>query len=646
MAVRACQSLRSVLVVCVCLGLSALMTGCALFYGSNRSTNPAVAIYTYPKAIAAGSSATLTVTALNSSQITITGSDGSSFTLPGTGGAQPVSPAQTTKYTATAVGKNGSATSTVSLLVTTGTFTSINHVIFLLQENHTFDNYFGMLNPYRKANNMNIGDDGVDYEVDGIDDKLTAISNQDDEGTAFSPFKFKSTCIEDESSDWLASYGDVNRYDFSTTRKIGMDGFVHNAEGYAKSCSKSGPTSGLCAGSFSDLTGKSSMGYYDQDFLNYYYYMASQFAVSDRWFSPVSSKSVNNRIATFTGGTTQGLVKDPGGNDSLPQLDIPTIFQALDQAHVSWKMYYIATQGGCGAGGPCTGTPNAPYPATDFSNLLYSKTYIYENPGGAACIAPTQASSVVGDTSNSFCIDPTHISPIANYFTDLTNGTLPNFAFIEAGYGFSDEHPGSGQSILVGQSQVASLINALMQSPSWLDSVFFMAYDEGGGPFDHVPPVPGHSNDFSDPSIQSLAADISAIDVNPDSFHPCVPTGGTPTTHCDLAATDPGAKPTDAAAAQGFSAQLGFRVPNMVISPFVRKHYVSHVPMDHTAVIRFVENRFLGAAALTGRDVAQPNLFDFFDFNAIPWLTPPNPPAPVTKGSLGSDPCTPDSVGP
>jgi len=44
------------------------------------------------------------------------------------------------------------------------------------------------------------------------------------------------------------------------------------------------------------------------------------------------------------------------------------------------------------------------------------------------------ASSVVGDASNSFCVDPTHIAPLAQYYTDLTNGTLPSFAFIEAGY--------------------------------------------------------------------------------------------------------------------------------------------------------------------------------------------------------------------
>ena len=90
------------------------------------------------------------------------------------------------------------------------------------------------------------------------------------------------------------------------------------------------------------------MGYYDQEFLNYYYYMASQFAVSDRWFSPVSSKSIANRIATFTGGTTQGLVYDPGGDDHLnTQLAITTIFEELDKANVSWKIYYTVTQGFC-----------------------------------------------------------------------------------------------------------------------------------------------------------------------------------------------------------------------------------------------------------------------------------------------------------
>jgi phospholipase C len=90
---------------------------------------------------------------------------------------------------------------------------------------------------------------------------------------------------------------------------------------------------------------------------------------------------------------------------------------------------------------------------------------------------------------------------------------------------------------------------------------------------------------------------------------------------------DPGYNSGDAAAQQGFAAQLGFRVPNIVISPFTRRHYVSHIPMDHTAIIKFVENRFIGSSAhLTNRDAAQPNLLDFFDFNAAPWTNPPFPP--------------------
>jgi phospholipase C len=252
---------------------------------------------------------------------------------------------------------------------------------------------------------------------------------------------------------------------------------------------------------------------------------------------------------------------------------------------------------------------------------------------------------MVNDPTDSFCIDTSHIAPLSTYYSDLTNGTLPSFAFIEAGYGNSDEHPGSGQSILSGQIQVAKVINAFMASPEWNNSVFFLSYDEGGGPYDHVPPVPGHSNDNTDPTLQAVTPDIDQIAVAADGYAPCVPTGGVPSLHCDLFADDPGANAGDAAAAgeQGFAAQLGFRVPNIIISPFTRKHYVSHTPMDHTAVIKFVENRFIGPAAhLTARDAAQPNLLEFFDFTNIPWATPPTPPVPFSSTST----CTPISMGP
>lgn len=306
------------------------------------------------------------------------------------------------------------------------------------------------------------------------------------------------------------------------------------------------------------------------------------------------------------------------------------------------------TQGQCLDPDDCSSTTvqDPAFPSTTLGYLTYFTKYFYENPTGAACTAPTQPSSAVGDSSNSFCIDPTHVAPLSQYFTDLTNSALPSFAYIEPGYGINDEHPGSGESILDGQTQVAKIINALMASPEWGSSVFFLSYDEGGGPYDHVPPVPGHSNDNTDPSLGSLS-DISTIAVNPDSYNPCAPPSGTPTIHCDLPANYPGENPGDAAAVQGFAAQLGFRVPNLVISPFTRKHYVSHIPMDHTAVIKFVESRFIGPSAhLTARDAAQSTLLDFFDFTNVPWATPPSPPAPATPASLGSDPCTPTSMGP
>jgi phospholipase C len=671
-----------------------------------------VSITANPTTIFSGDTSTLTVTAtLATAPVMVAGSDGSSYTLTDTGGKQVVSPTTTTAattvtYTATATGAGSPATATATVTVNPSATAqqSVKHVIFMMQENHSFDNYFGMLNPYRQGNSTgsqawNVGDDGLTYNVDGIDPSnklanINNVSNPTDPGTpvnappgtpdppaSFSLFKFTSTCIDDETSGWLASFGDVNRYDFTSDRKIDMNGFVHNANGYAGSCRAA--NSG-CSGTFTgDYYGQRSMGYYDQDTFNYYYYMASQFALSDRWFSPVATKTVDNRIATFTGGTTQGLVQDPGGDDHLDEnLPINTILQNLTVAKVSWKLYYTVTLGFCLNDDDCTSsTPNKYFPATDFNNLSDATNYLRlnpNNPSGSTCatlVPPLEPSSDVGDTTNSFCIDTNHIAPISQYYTDLTQGTLPSFAFIEPGYANNDEHPGSGQPVLAGQKEVATVVNALMATAGttnnyWANSIFFFAYDEGGGPYDHVPPVPGHTNDYTTSSSLgyitgglSEPPDIGPITVNPDpspnanpatpppnQFFPCLPPNppGTATIHCDLEAGWPGAPiapaTTDVVTENGFGAQLGFRIPNIVISPFSRRHYVSHIPMDHTAVIRFVEDLFIGNQKyLTLRDAVQPNLLDFFDFNNTPWATPPTPPMPLApdKGV-----CNPASFAP
>ena len=630
----------------------------------STAPKPTVTITANPTSTIAGQSSTLSVVATNATQVVISDNvDSTTYTLSATGGTQNVSPTSTTTYTATATGANNqTATATATVTVGPGSLNaSVNHIIFMMQENRTFDHYFGMLNPYRVANGFTTGEDGVTYSVDGIDDKLNTISNQDDAGNSYSLFKLSSTCIDDDSSAWLPAYGDVNRYDFSLTRGIDMDGFVHTAEGYANFCAM--PTSNCTGGQFTDLVGQRAMGYYDQGYLNYYYYMASQFALSDRWFSPVADESVPNRIAAMTGGTTQGLVHDPGSNeDNLNvQLTIPTIFQELDSNNVTWKIYYSTTLDQClsDVDGDCgNGQTSNKYPATTFSYFTYSVNYIYlKSVQRPTCVAPTQDSgTAVGDPNNAFCIDTNHVAPLSQFTTDLANSTLPSFSWIEPGYSNNDEHPGSGQSILIGQAQVASLFNAFMASPSWKDSIFFLSYDEAGGPYDHVPPVAGHTNDQTDAQVLAdYPTDISSIAVNPDSFNPCIPANGTdtPTLHCDLrtvppaANRDPGTLSTDAPAQQGFAAQLGFRLPNVVLSPFTRKHYVSHRPMDHTAVIKLVERRFIGSsAALTPRDAAQPDLLDFFDFSNVPWLTPPSGVPQPYSPSQAAATCTPANLGP
>jgi phospholipase C len=405
-----------------------------------------------------------------------------------------------------------------------GSAGAINHVIFMLQENRSFDTYFGQLNAYRQTQGLSANVDGMPVNA----------SNPADDGTMVSAFKLNTLCIENLSPAWLESHGDYNRYD--PTGPPLMDGFVHTAQGLAK------------FEGFKDTAGRRAMGYYDASDLPYYYFMATAFATSDRWFAPMPTNSPPNRIAAFA-ATTQGHAHEP-----LQELTTPTIFHRLSSAGISWKIYYTDVT--------ASGTP-----ADSLDNYW-----------------PTFAKAYSGN-----------IVPVSQYLSDAANGTLPAFAFIEAGY-FSgrDEHPGTGQNIQAGQQYVASLINALMSSPSWKDSVFFLSFDEGGATYDHVAPMKA---------------------VQPDGIPPR-----------DLTPTDQ----------RGDFTRTGFRVPLIVVSPFTRKGYVSHTAADYTAILKFVETRW-DLPPLTKRDAAQMDMTEFFNFGNPPWAVPPNPPAAEVDTSRCTD---------
>src|SRR5262249_60838969 len=85
----------------------------------------------------------------------------------------------------------------------------------------------------------------------------------------------------------------------------------------------------------------------------------------------------------------------------------------------------------------------------------------------------------------------THVFPIAQYYADLTAGTLPQVAFVDPDLAAppkqeNDEHPPS--NVQVGQKFVADAINGLMASTAWTSTAFFLSYDEHGGFYDHVVP--------------------------------------------------------------------------------------------------------------------------------------------------------------
>jgi phospholipase C len=422
---------------------------------------------------------------------------------------------------------------------------AINHVIIMFQENRSFDDYFGQMTAYRQTNSIPIN------SSDGRINDLSSgsFSNVSPVAGPIASYHTGSVCTEDLTPAWSESHHMMNLSDPSAGGPNSpMNGFVNVAYGISQYAASLGIT-------LADQTGKRAMGYFDDSQLNYYYFMASNFAMSDMFFSPIPARTTENRLFFFA-ATTQGHAHEPNGT----QLTAKPLMQELDANNISWKIYVKDKFPGAGGG-----------------LYTYLSYFTYFNKAGVSA----------------------HVVPISEYFTDVQAGTLPNVAFIETGqFSGLDEHPSnfnpatktlSPVNVQAGAAFVETIINALMGSKSWEDSVFFLTWDEGGGLFDHVPPI----------AVPS-----------PDGIPPQ-----------DLVATDP----------RGDFTITGFRIPNIVVSPFAKKNFVSHTPMDFTAYLKFIETRW-GLPPLTQRDASMPDMTEFFDFANPPWVTPPVLPAQNTSG--------------
>ncbi len=256
-----------------------------------------------------------------------------------------------------------------------------------------------------------------------------------------------------------------------------------------------------------------TMGFYDErDIPNYWAY-ARHFTLADRFFCSAMGPSLPNHlysVAASARGVTSNLKNPPGGG-----FDFPSLPDRLQAAGVSWTCY---------AGG------KDPW---DFSalNPLAGFLTIRNDPSMNA-----------------------HLVKTTSFFRDLRDGTLPSAAWVFPS-GEESEHPLS--DIQVGMWFVTAVVNAVMKSPYWLNTVIIVTWDEYGGFFDHVSP----------PQVDE--------------------------------------------------AGYGPRVPALVISPYARPGYVDHGVYDFTSVLRFMEDTF-GVAPLASRDGRASSIAAALDLDQAP----------------------------
>lgn len=259
-----------------------------------------------------------------------------------------------------------------------GDISAVQHIIFTMQENRSFDHYFGKLPQYRAAN-------GYPGEVAGL--PAVATNPSYDKTYLVESHHIETDRHENLSPAWNESHRQWNRQDPSSS--IGtLDGFVYAAANYSRQVT-SEPT---C-----DYEGVRAMGYYDETDLPYYYALGSKFAISDQFFSSVLSATQPNRMYLLS-GSSHGYVRPLRESAGDRQIAAPTIFDVLEEKGVSWKIYLVGK-----------GTPNA-----------YSYYALFQGYN-------SHFDKVVDGEQ---------------FFADLSNGALPQVVMFESGVNTGlDEHP-------------------------------------------------------------------------------------------------------------------------------------------------------------------------------------------------------------
>lgn len=345
----------------------------------------------------------------------------------------------------------------------------IRHIIIIMQENRSFDSYFGTFP----------GADGLPTK----DGAFTVCNPDPRTGNCMSPYHDR----HDENAG--AAHGAATSLqDIDNGR---MDGFVIVAEKEGRGC---GPNvdHAICSPS----APPDVMGYHNgQDIPNYWAY-AHNFTLCDHMFCSVASWSlpahtyeisawsaycskhndpmgcindINPAVPPDLGAGVPLAVRErereKRGLSPKPQPPIygwTDITYVLHQHHVSWAYYvFKSSNPDCDSGlGPCPYAERIARTPGWWNTLPYFDT-------------------VKGDHQLS------NVEPIENFYKAAKDGTLPSVIWIAPSSDVS-EHPTA--LVSAGQSYVTGLINAVMKGPDWKDSAIFLVWDDWGGFYDHVPP--------------------------------------------------------------------------------------------------------------------------------------------------------------
>jgi phospholipase C len=343
----------------------------------------------------------------------------------------------------------------------------IEHVVVIMQENRSFDTYFGTFP----------GANGIPMR-NGVP---TVCAPDPKTGTCVKPF------VDHRNVNGGGPHGQVNAIADVNAGK--MDGFVAQAEQARKNCAN--PNNPACANSATPDV----MGYHTgSDIPNYWAY-AKQFVLQDRMFEPNASWSLPEhlfQVSEWSALCTRHNQPSSCTN-ALQAPGLPPDMGALRRAGI-------------------VGTPPPIYAWTDLTYLLHKRDVSWgyyvvkgtepdcENDSAVSCAPVRQNARTPGIWNPLPYFDTVrndgqlgNIGSVDGFYAAAKAGTLPSVSWVVPS-GALSEHPPAPVSF--GESYVTSLVNAVMRSPDWKSTAIFLSWDDWGGFYDHVKPVSVDENGY------------------------------------------------------------------------------------------------------------------------------------------------------